>query len=329
MRLRKLKYSLLVVLIILISIGCSNNTTETEPTINESEILVKFLEGSDGGFINNNAPALIKASDVMINITTGKEQYVIDIRSEDDFNLGHIKDAVHVKIKDIVSHYEANNLSSKELVVITCYSGQGAGYATTLLRLLGYSNVKDLFWGMCSWNNATSSYWTSNINNTRTFQFKTSNNPKAIASSLPILNTAHSNGKDILRARIEEMLNSTDPLGDVKISNNEVYSNLDNYYIINYWPEIDYNWGHIDGAIQYNPKTSLLLETDLTTLPTDKKIVIYCYTGHTSVHIATYLRVLGYDAETILYGVNAMAHDNMPGTRFIPETEINDYELVK
>jgi len=327
MHLHKLIYSLLVVL--LISVGCAHNITETEPTINESEILVKFLEGSDGGFINNNAPALIKASDVMINITTGKEQYVIDIRSEVDFNLGHIKDAVNVKIKDIVSHYEANNLSAKELVVITCYSGQGAGYATTLLRLLGYSNVKDLFWGMCSWNNATSSYWTSNINNTRTFQFKTSNNPKAIASSLPILNTAHSNGKDILRARIEEMLNSTDPLGDVKISNNEVYSNLDNYYIINYWPEIDYNWGHIDGAIQYTPKTSLLLETDLTTLPTDKKIVVYCYTGHTSAHIATYLRVLGYDAKSILFGVNGMAYDNMPGIKFNPETEINDYELVQ
>ncbi|MDA3862002.1 MAG: rhodanese-like domain-containing protein, partial [Melioribacteraceae bacterium] len=304
-------------------------TNESPETVNESELLVKFLEGSDGGFLNTSAPALINAFDVKTNITTGKEQYVIDIRSEDDFNIGHIKDAVNVKIKDIVSHYEANNLSSKELVVITCYSGQGAGYATTLLRLLGYSNVKDLMWGMCSWNNTTSSYWTSSINNSRSSQFETTNYPKAIASDLPLINTSKSNGEEILRIRIEEMLATADPLGDVKIKSDEVYSNLDNYYIINYWSETDYNWGHIKGAMQYTPKTSLLLETDLTTLPTDKKIVVYCYTGHTSAPIATYLRVLGYDAETIVFGVNGMSYDNMPGTKFNADTEIYDYELVQ
>jgi rhodanese-related sulfurtransferase len=329
MHLHKLKYSLLVVLILLTSVGCTDNVTETEPTINESEILVKFLEGTDGGFINNNAPALIKALDVMVNITTGKDQYIIDIRKEADYNNGHIQGAVNVAINNIVSHYEENNLESKEVVVITCYSGQGAGYATTLLRLLGYSNVKDLLWGMCSWNNTTSSYWTSSINNSRASQFKTTNNPKAVVSELPKLNTTKSSGENILRSRIEEMLSATDPLGDVKISSDAVYSNLDNYYIVNYWSVTDYNLGHIEGAIQYTPKTSLLLDKDLATLPTDKKIVIYCYTGHTSAHIAAYLRVLGYDAETIVFGVNGMAYDNMPGTKFNPDTEIHDYDLVK
>lgn len=329
MHLHKLKYSVLVVLILLIYVGCTDSVTETEPTINESEILVKFLEGTNGGFINNNAPALITASDVMINITAGKDQYIIDIRKEADYNIGHIQGAVNVTINNIVSHYEENNLASKELVVITCYSGQGAGFATTLLRLLGYSNVKDLLWGMCSWNNTTSSYWTSNINNTRAFQFTKTNSPKAATSELPKLNTTNSSGENILRSRIEEILSATDPLADVKISSDDVYANLGNYYIVNYWSVTDYNWGHIEGAMQYTPKTSLLLDTDLTTLPTDKKIIVYCYTGHTSAHIATYLRVLGYDAETIVFGVNGMSYDTMPGTKFNPDTDIRDYDLVK
>ena len=125
------------------------------------------------------------------------------------------------------------------------------------------------------------------------------------------------------------MLSSSDPLGDVKVSSDDVYSNLDNYYIVNYWSEADYSWGHIEGAIQYSPKTSLLLESDLTTLPTDKKIAVYCYTGHTSAHIAAYLRTLGYDAETIVFGVNGMSYNAMPGTRFNPDEDIYDYELVK
>jgi rhodanese-related sulfurtransferase len=329
MKLFKTLYLRPYLLIFFIFISCSENPTNSQPEVNESEVLVKFLEGSDGGFINNNVPAIINASDIMINITAGKDQYIIDIRKEDDYNDGHIQGTVNVTINNIVTHYEENNLASKELVVVTCYSGQGAGYATTLLRLLGYSNVKDLLWGMCSWNNATSSYWTSSINNTRAFQFKTNNNPKAISGALPILNTTKTSGENILRSRIEEMLSSSDPLADVKVSSNDVYSNLDDYYILNYWPEDHYNWGHIDGAIQYTPKTSLLLETDLTTLPTDKKIVVYCYTGHTSAHIAAYLRVLGYDAETIVFGVNGMSYDNMPGTKFNATTEIHDYELVQ
>ena len=148
MNLHKLKYSFLIISLILFFFGCAENATESPEVINESEVLVKFIEGSDGGFINNNTPALITASDVMINIIAEKDQYVIDIRKEVDYNLGHIKGAVNVTLNEIVNHYESKNLVSKELVVITCYSGQGAGYATTLLRLLGYSNVKDLLVGM-------------------------------------------------------------------------------------------------------------------------------------------------------------------------------------
>ena len=67
----------------------------------------------------------------------------------------------------------------------------------------------------------------------------------------------------------------------------------------------------------------------LNTLPTDKSVVVYCYTGQTSAHVAGYLRVLGYDAKSMLFGVNGMAWDNMPGTRFVEETEVHDYPLVQ
>lgn len=327
MKLLKLTNSVFALLILSILLSsCNNNNLETNPTINESEVLIKYLEGTE--FINN-APFLIKASDVMTNILSGKEQFIIDIRGENDYLAGHIQGAVNVQINNIVNFYESNNLDAKELVVITCHSGQGAGFATALLRLLGYSNVKDLVWGMCSWNKSTSSYWTSSINNSRASQFKTTNNPKPSLNELPKLTTNKTTGEKILRARIEEILSASDPLGDLKVSSDEIFSNLDNYYIINYWPLNDYNWGHIESAVQYSPKESLLLDVELETLPTNKKIAVYCYTGHTSAQITTYLRVLGYDAKTIIYGVNGMAYDTMPGTKFIPNEDIHDFDLEK
>jgi len=45
--------------------------------------------------------------------------------------------------------------------------------------------------------------------------------------------------------------------------------------------------------------------------------------------VAAYLKLLGYDAKTLLYGVNGMAYDNMPANKFVADTEIHDYELVK
>ena len=45
--------------------------------------------------------------------------------------------------------------------------------------------------------------------------------------------------------------------------------------------------------------------------------------------MAAYLRLLGYDARSLLFGVNSLSYDTMPGTRFIPENDIHDYELEK
>ena len=56
-----------------------------------------------------------------------------------------------------------------------------------------------------------------------------------------------------------------------------------------------YAIGHIPGAINIPWKT--VAEPDnLAKLPTDKQIVVYCYTGHTGQVATTVLNMLGYDA---------------------------------
>jgi len=51
------------------------------------------------------------------------------------------------------------------------------------------------------------------------------------------------------------------------------------------------------------------LDEDLKTLATDKKVAVYCYTGQTSAYMTAYLRILGYDAKSILFGTNGMIYD--------------------
>ncbi len=328
MNLRKMYYLMLIIPLLFFYTGCSSDdSTEPEKTVNEAEVLVKYLEAN--GDPVSKFPKMIKASDVYNNILNGTDQYIIDIRSATDYANGHIEGAVNVLAGEVLAHYEANNLQNKPdgKVIIVCYTGQTAGWVNALLHMKGYTNARDMKWGMCSWNDATAGLWKNNINNSRASQFVTTSTSKPAKGDLPKLETGKKDGKDILDARVDAIF--AEGFGPVKVTSDAVYSNLAGYQIVNYWNETDYSWGHIEGAMQYTPGTSLKLDADLKTLSTKKPIAVYCYTGQTSAHVAAYLRALGYDAKSILFGVNGMAYDNMPGVRFVPESEIHDYPLVQ
>ena len=329
MNLRKLYFLMLIIPLLFVYTGCSEDATDPEPTVNEAKVMVEYLE-ANGNPVTTFAK-MIKADAVYANVNSGADQVVIDIRSADDYAKGHIKGAVNVSSTEVLSYYEANNLQNKATVVIACYSGQTAAWVNGLLNTMGYTNASDLKWGMCSWNPETSGSWTSttNINNSRAAQFVQTATAKPAAGDLPDLETGKTAAKDILRARVEAVF--AEGFGAAKVSSDGVYANLSGYHIANYWSEAHYSGdcGHIDGAMQYSPKAAFTSGADLKTLPTDKTVAVYCYTGQTSAHVAAYLRVLGYDAVSVLFGVNGMSRDKIPASGFNPDTEIHDYDLVK
>ena len=333
MKLRKLFYLLLVLPMLFVYTGCSKDENPAEPTpaINEAQVLVEYLE-ANGNYLNTANPAIISADDVRaLQLSNPTKLYIIDVRSAADFTAkGYIQGAVNVTLGNLVTHIKGINATSYDRIVIACYSGQTSGYATALLRLRGYSNVYSLKFGMSSWNSQIATNWTSNIGNNFT-NFVTTNYPKNAAGSLPTLSTGKTTGKDILEARITALLASSNPYGDISTTWTTVTGNLSNYYIVNYWPANHYSLGHLTGAIQYTPKVDLALATNLKTLPTNKTIVVYCYTGQTSSQTAAILKVMGYDAKSLSFGVNTMAYDWM-GTNGLTQwkqTECKEYPFVK
>ncbi|MFN8206037.1 MAG: rhodanese-like domain-containing protein [Bacteroidales bacterium] len=85
------------------------------------------------------------------------------------------------------------------------------------------------------------------------------------------------------------------------------------------------------GAVQYTPKESMKLTASLKTLPADKPIAVYCYTGMTSAYLVAYLRLLGYDAKSILYGANGMIYDQVvaKGMTNWSASQIMGYDYVQ
>ena len=106
---------------------------------------------------------------------------------------------------------------------------------------------------------------------------------------------------------------------------------LDNYFIINYFSADDYHGlgaapGHLDGAIQFTPGASLGMDEMLEYVPTDKPVIVYCWTGQTSSQMTAYLNMLGYEAYSLKFGSNNMWYDELTGHKWVdPEA---DYPLV-
>jgi rhodanese-related sulfurtransferase len=124
----------------------------------------------------------------------------------------------------------------------------------------------------------------------------------------PVLDTGKDNAVEIIKARFAP----AEPWGVAVAS---VIAAPDDYFVINYWAYADYmNIGHIEGAYQFTPNADFVTTGKLKNLPTDKKIAVYCWTGQTSAQVVTYLRILGYDAYSIYYGVNGFAFNSLPET---------------
>lgn len=227
-------------------------------------------------------------------------KYIIDIRSAQAFASGHIEGAVNVKFTDILT--EAAK-ADKEIVVV-CFTGQTACYATSLLRLYGYENAQALKWGMSGWN-ADFDSWTAKCGDAIEAHPDNWVTSATDAGSFdaPNWSSSSTNGAEILKERVEAVVAA----GFKTVSNADVVAKPGDYYVNNYFSEAHYNgFGHVKGAVRVNP----LMIDDCSKLDPNGKVVTYCYTGQTSAVLTAYLNVLGFEAYSLTFGVNGLTHSN-------------------
>ncbi len=305
---------------------------EVQTQTSETDLLLTYIEKT-GDFINSPAvPAMIKASEVKENI--GNPKYlVLDIRKEADYLDGHIEGAVHVSEDNILNYLTTKSQPGNyKKIALVCYSGQSASYVTSILRLMGYANVYAMKWGMCAWSpKYAQEKWLKNINTKFKDKIDTISHAKAPKGNLPTISTGKTDGLEILEAQASEILKT--PFKQIIRKIDAVMEKPEQYYIINYWPEQKYKVGHLPNSVQYTPKKSLSRAADLSTLPTDKPILTYCFTGQHSAFVTAYLRLLGYDAYSLVFGANSFMYKTMKeggeGWKIFSKKEINNFPTVK
>lgn len=318
-----LKYFMLVLFASAVMLaGCSDDDDDNQPTTpvtSTYDLLKDYLISNNMDADNIIADWITSAEGVF---TTGVENfYIIDIRGEADFQAGHIEGAVNSTLDNILTTAEAAN---GKPVIVVCYTGQIAGHAVMALRLSGYADAKVMKWGMSGWNQATSAPWANNTGDVAIGHANWAAAPGNITPNAefayPVLQSSSQDGATILAERVAALLAG----GFNGITNADVLAAPANYFINNYWAEGDVeHYGHIAGAYRILPFT--LKDGNDKNLDASKAVVTYCWTGQTSSMMTAYLKVLGYDAKSLLFGANGMIFSNLESHKYPGAA---DYPLV-
>jgi len=256
-------------------------------------------------------PKSTKMGGPIDSITSTMPGYnVFDIRPAADFAAGHIKNAVNVALKDVVT--TAANYTDKPICVV-CLTGQTAGQAVMALRLSGFPNAVVLKWGMAGWNSTFKAPWVSNSGQEVTANgniavghanWVTSAAPANGIFTEPVWTSTATDGAAILKERVQAVLNA----GFSTQAASDVLANPSNFQIMNYWSSADYlALGHFSGAFDI-PVISFAGDMVKAIDPT-KQALVYCYTGQTSSIASFWLNVLGYNTKSIGFGANKLVYD--------------------
>ncbi|MDA8196050.1 MAG: rhodanese-like domain-containing protein [Actinomycetota bacterium] len=76
---------------------------------------------------------------------------IVDVREADEFDAGHIADAISLPLSTISESYR--EMSLPETLIINCRSGARSARATEFLRSIGY-NAYNLTGGVIAWTHA-------------------------------------------------------------------------------------------------------------------------------------------------------------------------------
>ena len=140
MKIKKIALMAVVGLISVLGISCGR-------TMNSKQVSVDSKE------VKNEKKAEYKkiTSDEAKNIMSTQKAIVVDVRSLEEYNEGHIPNAISVPLETIENEAETKLKNKDDLILVYCRSGRRSREAALRLIEKGYTNVID-FGGIQDWN---------------------------------------------------------------------------------------------------------------------------------------------------------------------------------
>ena len=254
------------------------DTTETDVTeeVPEVDVVKEAAMAYFADFADDKN--IISPAKLFEKINNGEEMVIIDIRQADAYAEAHLKGAVNVPYGTVATALEL--IPDDVPVYVNCYSGQTSSQVTALLRIAGKYAT-----------NISGGY--SSISGTEGYD-------AVCETEVNTLTDASYEVDDAIEAAIADYFTAATtgtfssfhfPVASVK---ELVDAESDAYTILSVRGAADYEAGHIAGAM--NIPFGKGMQESFDQIPTDKPVIVYCYSGQTASQVLGVLRMLGFEA---------------------------------
>ncbi|MBK8034340.1 MAG: rhodanese-like domain-containing protein [Chloroflexi bacterium] len=205
---------------------------------------------------------------------------LIDVRTDEEWNSGYIEGAQHIPVAEFTARQSEWPADKDANIVIYCQSGVRGGLAMSLMRIMGYTNVRNMSGGVNGW----------------------------LAAELPLVGVPFDLNTYIASyvAGLPETFNA------VRVADLATELAAENdLLLVDVRTADEFAEGFIAGAINI-PLGELTQHLDL--LPNlDQPMVVYCGSGHRSAIAMTALNLLGYtNVRSMLSGFGGWTNAGNP-----------------
>lgn len=232
---------------------------------------------------------MINVADLFAKMDAGEDMLIIDIRQPDAYAEGHLKGAVNIPYGPAIAE-NLEKIPDDVMLYINCYSGQTSSQAVALLSIAGKytTNIQSGYNNGISKAEGFEDYieTTENVLPDETYEVD-----EAIKTAIA----------DYFAEATSNTFSSfnfpVDSLGEL------VEAESEDYTILSIRQAKDYDEGHIAGAI--NIPFGKGMQEQFSQIPTDKPVIVYCYSGQTASQTMAVLRMLGYEAYNLAGGMGS------------------------
>lgn len=271
-----------------------NAETNSDATEESTDVLTQTVNDYFANMGDNIYK--INQGDFVEKVKAGEDMFILDIRQPDVYAEGHVKGAVNAPWGTAISE-NLDKLPMDKPIMVYCYSGQTAGQTVALLNMAGFDATSvNLGWNL----GISKVEGVADVTETTANEF-------GEATGIEIESEIKMVIEDYF-AGLADVKGTT--YANYKISEDDAKALLDkedsSVMFLSVRKAEDYAEGHIQGA--ENIPFGKEMYKEFNTLPEDKKIIVYCYTGQTAGQTVAALRVLGYDAVSMNGGTGMEAN---------------------
>jgi rhodanese-related sulfurtransferase len=234
--------------------------------------------------------------DFLDKVKAGEDMVVIDIRSAADYEVSHVKGAINLPWGGTAISDGLKSIPQDKDVFIYCVSGQTAGQAVMTMNIAGI-NARSVNLGYKFGISKTEGY--SDLINETTANVFGSETYAIDAEIQGAIDAYYAGFATVKETQYASYMVAEENLATM-IDMNE------DFYLLSIRKAEDYAKGHIKGAVNVPFNNELI--NNLGSVPKDKKIVVYCYSGQTAGQTVAAMRLLGYDAVSLRGGIGVPAN---------------------